>query len=537
MGGLENFELIEMEEGVASSHPVLRLPLYVAPSTRDEDATKNTLRMSLDPIACWRLNDARFEFDSSFVVAEARKELRHLAKMIKTAPEAPLSIFGHADPVGDDAYNLVLAQRRARSIHAILTRDVDTWKDLYDHPHGGDDWKKLNAESAMLTAIGYSPSKADIETFQSDFGQNPDGVIGKDSRPVLMKRYMDWLCPVTLKKEAFLGGGKDKKGKGDYQSCGEFNPVFLLNAKEAKDPKDTKHAKRNQKNSVNRRVVVYFYNPGTVVEVPAWPCPAAPRTTGEATAAKATCKKRFWKDSDARLEPLKEPLPEADPGAAPPPDDEATTGKEKQSGNREFKERQRTMACRFYHRMAGWSPCEGGKPVTYWAVRVMDLDKDVESIDKPKPLANVPFVATVVGNASKRTVGSTNADGILRIRAHAPEKGTTSTQFEVHLQIDEKRTEKILLDAGLLVPLAGDDPPPADADRDKGVMQRLYNMAYTDVDPRVTPKFTVAMFAAAVRQFQRANGIDEPNWDPKTGISEATKKKLKEVYEHLDPGA
>ena len=87
------------------------------------------------------------------------------------------------------------------------------------------------------------------------------------------------------------------------------------------------------------------------------------------------------------------------------------------------------------------------------------------------------------------------------------------------------------------MPLSGDDPPPADADRDKGVMQRLFNMAYTDVDPRVTPKFTVAMFAAAVRQFQRANGIDEPSWDPKTGISEATKKKLKEVYEHQEPGA
>lgn len=192
------------------------------------------------------------------------------------------------------------------------------------------------------------------------------------------------------------------------------------------------------------------------------------------------------------------------------------------------------MACRFYHRMAGWSPCEGGKEVKFWAVRVMDLDKEVESIDKPKPLANVPFVATVVGDPSKRSVGSTNENGVLRIRAHAHKEGATSTQYEVHLKIDDKRTERLLLDAGLLGPLKGDDPPPAEEERDKGVMQRLFNLAYTNVDPRLTPKFTEQMFARAVRQFQRANGIDEPNWDPKTGISDATEQKLKEVYEHLE---
>jgi len=154
-----------------------------------------------------------------------------------------------------------------------------------------------------------------------DVSLTDDGAIGKDSRPVLVKRYMDWMCPVTLKKEAFLGGGKDKKGKGDYQSCGEFNAVPLLNDQEENkaDPSDPKNLQRNADNAVNRRVVIFFYQPGTVVDPTVWPCPAAPRTDGEAASAKVACKKRFWRDFEDRIKPLAAPAPAVDPAADPPP--------------------------------------------------------------------------------------------------------------------------------------------------------------------------------------------------------------------------
>ena len=96
--------------------------------------------------------------------------------------------------------------------------------------------------------------------------------------------------------------------------------------KETNDPKDKKHLNRDAKNSINRRVVIYFYQPGTIVEAPAWPCPAAPRTEGEAASAKTACTKRFWKDSKDRIKPLKEPaeshLPSVfvEPSAAPQPE-------------------------------------------------------------------------------------------------------------------------------------------------------------------------------------------------------------------------
>ena len=399
---------VQMEEGLAAAHANRSLPLYVAPATRDAyQNTVNTMRMTLNPVACWRINDARFAFDSSFVAPEARQELRQLAKMIKSAPECPLSIFGHTDPVGNDPYNLVLGQRRARSIHCILTRDIDEWKDLYSSQElAGDIWSNKGVDGIMLSAIGYSSSKDDIEQFQKDYGLSVDGTIGQNSRPVLAKRYMDWLCPVTLKKEAFLGGGKDKQGKGDYQSCGEFNAVLLLNNTEENktDPNDPKHLQRNADNSVNRRVVIFFFQPGTVVDPAVWPCPAAPRTQAGSGAAKAACKKRFWADSDQRIKPLDGPDPNADPNSA--------RGKD---GNRAFKETLDTWACRFYQRIAGWSPCEGGQKTKYWVIRLLHPNDDGPP-PEGKPVANRGFEAS--GSGGRKVAGQTDENGVLRVRVH-----------------------------------------------------------------------------------------------------------------------
>src|SRR5260221_329729 len=48
-------------------------PLFVAPATGKE---KNTFRVPLIPIACWRLDDVRFEFDSSIVAPETQAAMK-----------------------------------------------------------------------------------------------------------------------------------------------------------------------------------------------------------------------------------------------------------------------------------------------------------------------------------------------------------------------------------------------------------------------------------------------------------------------------
>src|ERR1019366_3421138 len=67
--------------------------LAVAPQTTAEF---NKLRLPIEAIACWRMDDARFDFDSSFIVSAARKEFGLLRAVVNENPEAPLTVFGHA---------------------------------------------------------------------------------------------------------------------------------------------------------------------------------------------------------------------------------------------------------------------------------------------------------------------------------------------------------------------------------------------------------------------------------------------------------
>src|SRR2546430_17519794 len=108
--------------GVSARHPPrVSLPLVVAASTGDEF---NTIGMRHLPVACWRLEDLRFAFDSSLIKPDAEAELTSLAALWHEAGEPPLSIFGRADPGGGRKNNKKLSGRRAQAGYCLLTRDT-----------------------------------------------------------------------------------------------------------------------------------------------------------------------------------------------------------------------------------------------------------------------------------------------------------------------------------------------------------------------------------------------------------------------------
>jgi hypothetical protein len=72
------------EGGIAAKHPVLQeLGVSVGPATGSEF---NTIKAGIVPVACWRVEDLRFEFDSSFITPAIKTELEHLAKLVKEHP-------------------------------------------------------------------------------------------------------------------------------------------------------------------------------------------------------------------------------------------------------------------------------------------------------------------------------------------------------------------------------------------------------------------------------------------------------------------
>lgn len=343
------------EGGIAASHPPLESSAVLAgPATSREF---NRIRGGIIPLACWRVEDIQFEFDSSFIKPEIAAEIQHLRvlreahKKIDTVTKKtlfpPLSIFGHADPVGNDDYNKQLSGRRAAAIYGLLTRNTALWEELQTQPFGGDHWG-TKALQTMQTVTGMPSSTP---------------------RRVLFQAYMDHICtlrdaqgqPVkfVLKPEDFLAQGIDGGGKGDYQGCGEFNPVLVFSQKENMEfAKPGMDIERNTANAPNRRVVVYLFRVGTRVDPVKWPCPRVKEGV-------AGCRRRFWSDGEKR--------------------------RSFQTERREYKDTKDTFACRFYDRLFNSSPCELIKPGTLQRLLITLLDLE----ERPRP--GVPYLLTVDG--------------------------------------------------------------------------------------------------------------------------------------------
>lgn len=357
--------------GLSGIHPERHtLPVRVAPSLNSEF---NTIKAALIPYACWKVEDIRFEFDSSIIKPEMADELQDLFDLIeehtKDGQRPPAFIFGHADPVGENDYNKHLSGRRAKALYALLTRNVDMWEEFYLHPFGGDSWRDKKATSMMLARLGYGDTKEEVKHFQRDQDLQDDGIVGPNTRKALYKVYMDAICPITLDpQQDFLGRGQDPGGKADYHGCGEFNPLMLFSEEEQKEySKHENREARNSENAPNRRVIVFLFRPGTKVNPERWPCPRAKE-------GGAGCRKRFWSDGERRRT---ERLPDQ---------------------RREYKDTKDTFACRFYDRLASSSPCEG--LLFPFCIRLCD--------PFGRPIADAPYCITCGGQTRK---GKANADG------------------------------------------------------------------------------------------------------------------------------
>lgn len=349
--------------GHTASHPEAEtLSLLVAPATGKE---KNTVRLALVPVGCWKLEDLRFVFDSSFVLPDARDEFDDLAKLRAAHPGSPLSIFGHADPVGNDDYNKILSGRRARAIYAVLIRDAAIWESLYKNAEGtGDVWGQVQIQHC-LAALGLlttppsgtksTEATAAIKSFQSANGLNPDGDAGPQTRAKLFPAYFDFLSSAKLTKADFLARGADAGGKGDFQGCSEFNPLLMFSATENQQLNQPAQLdERNRQNSTSRRVLALLFRPDAVVDPARWPCPRASEST-------AACVKRFFSD--------------------------AATRRQFQAKRRTFEVDGDTFACRFYDRLVALSPCEKPIDPDRDLVDPLIIVPDVEEEPEPEPVA------------------------------------------------------------------------------------------------------------------------------------------------------
>jgi len=539
--------------GVVATHPRhLELPALVAPVPEgDAPKSHNTLRARLLAIGCMRLFKEGFAFDSSLVSPLAERSFTRLAKLllaIRKQDDAdpkrfpPCSVFGHTDPTGEVGYNKTLSGRRARAVYAVLTRDTDIWDDLYQHAHGGDDWRHRGLQ-VMLRRLGFfsgddngkldEPTKDAVEAFQrSPLGVDdkgaplkPDRDPGKATRPAIYRAYMDAICHdpdgkrfVLDPKADFLGKGSDANLRGDVQGCGELNPVFVFSKDdEANFRKDPVLAKsvRDPLNAANRRVVVYVFDHGTEVDPTTWPCPHSRDDDTK-------CKVRLWSDHLKRRNPGPE---QREFGTNMPV---LTVGEDGALVEQLVEQTGNTMACRFYHGFAVRSPCE--VKVKEWVVRF--------KVDAPEgkqvPLQNRRYVAQL-GEAQFAAVirNTTDANGELRLptldehtritlkldvsgkptkldesktpsepRAAESDTASRGDGFDTDRFPDEDRFRTFIFDAGAL--------EAAEPDNDLAIKQRLYNLGFGEHAPDQWP---AAEFDNAMRLYRHRRTLDNASDD------------------------
>jgi hypothetical protein len=399
---------VQTDGGTAATHEELTiLRLRVAPAVGDE---RNRVLTGVIPIASWRVEDLRFEFGMSFVRPEISEEIGYLkalreANKVQVAtpggarPSAtlfpPLSIFGHADPVGGDDFNKVLSGRRAVAIYALLTRQTNLWEDLHAHPLGNDDWGKC-AVRTMLARLGFpgtDPASA-LQSYQNARGMPASGQADVETRKKLYAEYMDAICGVDFvldTEDDFLARGRDHLGKGDYQGCSDFNLVRIFSQREKEQfDRPESHPQRNIANARNRRVVALLFQPGTYIDPQKWPCPRASEGV-------SGCRKRFWSDSEIR--------------------------RGNQSGRREYKDTRDTFGCRFYDRISSDSPCERRDSLVEKVFQLQIQDYECN------PLANCPYSLKLQG---KQINDSTDGSGFTAFRACVDGTGELRVKDQVY---------------------------------------------------------------------------------------------------------
>ena len=100
--------------------------------------------------------DVLFDFDKHVLRPEAVPSLEKVAEVLRSRAGSPVTIEGHTDGKGSDAYNQPLSEKRAQAVRDWLVKN------------GG-------ASAARITTKGWGKSKPIVPNTRPDGSDDPDG--------------------------------------------------------------------------------------------------------------------------------------------------------------------------------------------------------------------------------------------------------------------------------------------------------------------------------------------------------------------------
>jgi len=133
-----------------------------------------------------------FDKNKTFLLPNA--DFPGIKPLYDANPNADLLIVGHTDATGTPEYNEVLSLERAESIAAYLRDDVDAWLRNYSASAPQERrWGSIEDQSMLHAILERDPQAAStdrVRYFQRANGLADDGVIGDQTRRVLVTQYM-----------------------------------------------------------------------------------------------------------------------------------------------------------------------------------------------------------------------------------------------------------------------------------------------------------------------------------------------------------
>ncbi|MES1241728.1 MAG: peptidoglycan-binding protein [Acidobacteriota bacterium] len=242
-------------------------------AVREAETTEVTLTLRRGDVVA-KVFLVHFWFDNAFVEPCMLEALADVAAYASSHPNEKLVVVGHCDKTGSDVYNQSLSERRARSVHAVLSLGRDRaaalaeWNLLRQPSLGGlprarDAWGTREYQ-AMLQDLGFYPGAIDgqhgpatdaaVRAFQRERGLLVTGLVGDTTWAALIESYLG-RSPLNVPEGRFLANCPGEVVK--WLACGEQDPV-----------KNTEDAWRP-----NRRVELLFVRAGRL------PCQVPPPDT------------------------------------------------------------------------------------------------------------------------------------------------------------------------------------------------------------------------------------------------------------------
>lgn len=121
----------QVDSGTQTPEPVAQQPAQQPAATTDnadENARLEAERLQAEEAERTRMaaknafvnEDVYFEFDSAALLPMAQNLLRQKADYLRALPGLSVTIEGHCDERGTDAYNMALGERRAEAAKAFM---------------------------------------------------------------------------------------------------------------------------------------------------------------------------------------------------------------------------------------------------------------------------------------------------------------------------------------------------------------------------------------------------------------------------------